>query len=155
MGAKNLLSMDKSFRKIMSKVAKELASILAGRKGSPQQQVLLNNFRRPWRTQRKFYPLAEKTEERKERKKEDFILVQSGDLGKAVKNSTKATLRGDSIILEAEVPVYGEAHQFGTDKIPARPFFDLTGYDKIVYGLIESLLTLELNKLGIKSKEIK
>lgn len=153
-GAKALLKMDKDFQKVFTKAIEGMTDIIAGRKGLPGQQILLNNFRKPWRSQRKFDALAESTEEKKDRKDEDFILVASGDLGKAVKKNTKSTVRGNKITIEANVPDYGLFVQEGTNKMPARPFFSIKGFEKLVYDLIENLLVLELKRVGIKSKEI-
>lgn len=155
-GAKALLKMDKDFQKVFTKAIEGMTDIIAGRKGLPGQQILLNNFRKPWRSQRKFDDLEESTKEQKERSNppEDFILVSSGDLGKAVKRNTKSTVRGNKITIEANVPDYGLFIQEGTEKMAARPFFSIKGFEKLVYDLIENLLVLELKRVGIKSKEI-
>jgi len=155
-GMKALLDMDRQFKKIMLKVATEAFEIMVGKttKGNKEVQVIINNFRKLWISQRKFADLQDSTKEQKERKDEDFILVSSGALGRAVKNSIKVRLSGSKVIATVTVPDYGEYIQNGTTKMPPRPFFTIKGYENIFFGLIESLLTLEFNKLGIRAKEL-
>jgi len=115
-GMKALLDMDRQFKKIMLKVATEAFEIMVGKttKGNKEVQVIINNFRKLWISQRKFADLQDSTKEQKERKDEDFILVSSGALGRAVKNSIKVRLSGSKVIATVTVPDYGEYIQNGT-----------------------------------------
>jgi hypothetical protein len=155
-GMKELLKMDTQFKKIMLKVSTDAFEIMVGKttKGNRDIQVIINNFRKQWVSQRKFADLQDSTKEQKERNDEDFILVSSGKLGKAVQNSIKVRLVGNKITATVTVPDYGVYIQNGTLNMEARPFFSIDGSEKLFFGLIESLLTLEFNKLGIRAKEL-
>lgn len=153
---KALLDMDKNFKKVMEKVVTKAFKIAVGNRGagggSPQNQFILQNFKRRWETQRKYTPLTQETENRKTT---DFILVESGDLMKSVRDTIKVSLRGSRITAKVTVPDYGVFIQEGTLHMPPRVFFTLDGVENEFLSLIESLLTLEFNKLGIKAKESK
>jgi hypothetical protein len=157
-GMKELLKMDTQFKKIMLKVATDAFEILVGKttKGNRQVQVIINKFRLLWETQQTFDDLEDSTKDKKDNAnpREDFILVSSGDLGKAVRKTIKVRIVGNKITATVDVPQYGIYIQNGTNKMPPRPFFTIKGYENIFFGLIESLLTLEFNKLGIRAKEL-
>lgn len=155
-GMKALLNMDTQFKKIMLKVSTDAFEIMVGKttKGNREVQVIINNFRKLWISQRKFADLQDSTKEQKERRDEDFILVSSGKLGRAVRDTIKVGLSGTKITATVTVPDYGEYIQNGTLNMEARPFFTIKGYENIFFGLIESLLTLEFNRLGIRAKEL-
>jgi len=155
-GMKELLKMDTQFKKIMLKVSTDAFEIMVGKttKGNRDIQVIINNFRKQWISQRKFADLQDSTKEQKTRKDEDFILVASGKLGRAVRDTIKVRLVGAKIIATVTVPDYGEYIQNGTLNMEARPFFSIDESEKLFFGLIESLLTLEFNKLGIRAKEL-
>ena len=158
-GMKALLDMDQQFKKIMGEVVDTAFKMVVGHPGTrsnKEQQVILNNFRKQWRTQRKFDDLQDSTKEKKENANppQDFILVASGKLGRDVRNTIKTRIVGNKITATVTVPDYGVYIQNGTLNMDAREFFSLKGYENIFFGLIESLLTLEFNKLGIRAKEL-
>jgi len=156
---KNLLALDKKLPKLMDKVFNKVMRIMVGNQGaggaSRKQQLILNNFRRRWSAQRKFTPLTQETENRKIDRSEEFILVSDGALMRAVRDTIRTKLVGDKLIAKVTVPKYGEYIQNGTPKMPPRPFFGLgtDGEIKFFYDLIDSVLTLELNKMGLRAKE--
>ena len=156
---KNLLALDKKLPALMERIFNKAMRIMVGNGGagvaSKQQQLILNNFRRRWETQRKFTPLTQETGNGKIDRSEEFILVSSGTLMRAVRDTIRTKLVGDRLIAKVTVPNYGEYIQNGTPKMPPRPFFRLgtKEEEKFFYGLIDSLLTLELNKLGLRAKE--
>ena len=150
-----LLDMDSDFKKLMERVVTNAFKIAVGNKGarggSKSNQFILKNFQRRWETQRTYTPLTQETENQKTT---DFMLVESGDLMKAVRNTIRVKIVGSKIKAEVTVPNYGVFIQEGTFHMPPRVFFTLDGVEKEFIDLIESLLTLEFNKLGIRSKEI-
>ena len=155
-GMKELLDMDKDFKKLIEKVLTNTFRIAVGsrlaRGGGVKNQFILNNFKRKWDSnQRTYTPLTQETENAKTT---DYFLVESGDLMESVRNTIKVKLSGRTISASVTVPNYGVFNQHGTLRVPPRPFFTLDGVEKEFYGLIESQLTLEFNRLGIKSKEI-
>lgn len=154
---KALLDMDKDFKKLMEKVVTNAFKIAVGnagaRGGSKQNQFILKNFQKRWETQRSYTPLTQETENRKTDDSEPFMLVSSGELMRAVRDTIRVRITGSRITAKVTVPDYGVFIQEGTVNMPPRVFFTLEGVEKEFYGLIESQLTLEFNKLGIKSKE--
>jgi len=156
---KNLLALDKKLPKLMDKIFNKAMRIMVGNSGaggaSRQQQLILNNFRKKWATQKKFTPLTQETENQKTDRSEEFILVSDGTLMRAVRDTIRTKLVGDKLIAKVTVPNYGEYIQNGTPKMPPRPYFRLgtKQEEKFFYDLIDSLLTLELNKMGLRAKE--
>lgn len=155
---KALLSLDKKLPKIMAKVYDKAFKIMVGNQGAgggnAGNQIFLNNFKKKWETQRTYEPLTQETENQKTT---DFILVESSDLMDAMRRSIRTRLVGDKMTATITVPEYGVHIQEGTPKMPPRPFFAFRNKaeEKIFFGLIDSLLTLELNKLGLRAKESK
>jgi len=162
-GMKALMDMDKNFKKVMEKVLTNSFKIAVGnrgaRGGSPNNQFILENFKKRWAgNQRTFEKLAKSTEDQKTDMGDPFFLVTShastgGQLMRSVRDTIRVKLVGNKVSAQVTVPDYGVFIQEGTLKMPARPFFTLNGVEKEFYGLIESQLTLEFNRLGIKSKE--
>ena len=155
---KALLSLDKKLPKIFEKVYDKAFKIMVGNRGagvgSKQNQIFLNNFKKKWATQRTYEPLTQETENRKTDRGDEYILVEDGDLMRAMRDTIKTKLRGDKMTASIRVPDYGVHIQQGTPKMPPRPFFAFRNKseEKLFYGLIDSLLTLELNKMGLRAK---
>ena len=143
----------------MEKIFDKAMRIMVGNRGaggaSKSQQLILNNFRKRWSNQSKFTPLTQETENHKTDRGDEFMLVEDGALMRAVRDTIRTKLVGDRLIAKVTVPKYGEYIQNGTPKMPPRPFFRLgtKGEEKFFYDLINSLLTLELNKMGLRAKE--
>jgi len=156
-GMRALLNMDKDFKKLMEKVITNAFKIAVGNKGarggSKSNQFILKNFQKRWETQRTYAPLSQETENRKTDRGEDFILVSSGELMRSVRDTIRVKLSGTKVTAKVTVPDYGVFTQEGTIHTPPRVFFTLDGVEKEFMSLIENLLTLEFNKLGIRSKE--
>jgi hypothetical protein len=158
---KALLSLDKKLPKIMAKVYDKAFKIMVGSRGagggSKQNQIFLNNFNKNWRTQRTYEELTPETEDGKENRSEDKILVSSGELMRAMRDTIRTKMSGDKMTATITVPKYGIAIQEGSNNMPARPYFAFRNKaeEKVFFGLIDSLLTLELNKLGLRAKENK
>ena len=155
---KALLSLDRKLPKIMDKVYNKAFRIMVGNRGAgggnKKNQIFLNNFNKRWENQRTYEPLTEETEYKKTT---DFMLVESGDLREAMRTSIRTKLVGDKMTAKITVPEYGVHIQEGTPNMPARPFFAFRNKaeEKLFFGLIDSLFTLELNKLGLRAKESK
>jgi len=152
-GFQGLMDLDKNFKKIMEKVITNAFKIAVGnagaRGGTKNNQFILKNFQKRWQSQRSYAPLTQETENRKTDRGEDFMLVSTGKLMRAVRDTIKVSIRFTRVTAKVTVPDYGVFIQEGTLHMPPRVFFTLDGVEKEFYGLIESLLTVEFNKLGI------
>lgn len=154
---KALLSLDKRLPKIMGRVYDKAFKIMVGKttSGGAGNQIFLNNFKKKWESQRTYSPLTQETENRKTDRGEENILVADGELMRAMRDSIKTKLVGNKLTATIKVPDYGVHIQEGTPNMEPRPFFAFRNKseEKIFHGLIDSLLVVELNKLGLRAKE--
>jgi len=156
---KALLNLDKTLPKVIDRTFNKAMRIMVGNQGaggaSRSQQLILNNFRRKWETQRKFTPLTQETENIKTDRGEEFMLVSSGALMRSVRDTIRTKTSGKKLIATVTVPTYGKYLQEGTANMPPRVFFGLgtKGEEKFFFDLMDSIFVVELNKLGLRAKE--
>lgn len=112
--------------------------------------LILQNLGRKWRGQRTFKPLAPGTRAQKTREGEQFMLVSSGTLKKAVQKKSKASVSGNKLRASAKVPDYGAIHQEGKGKMPQREFFAIRkNQEKLVAQIFEGVMALKMKRSGI------